>query len=591
MKEKAAAELTLLLLLMLALNVRPAKAQETIYIRADGSVVPETVPILSIDNITYTLYGDLYDPIVVERDNITLDGTGHTLLGTGNGTGINLAYRSNVTVKNMEIKMFNEGLRLEHSSNNTICGNNITANNWYAIFAIWSYNNTIRENNITANGDGIWLKGSSRFNVITRNDVTANKFNGVGVSSSSDNEVSSNNIADNSYGIWIKEYSSNNVISGNNITGSKIRGLRLYLSLDNTLRNNSIVGGKYNFHVWGEDLTQFVNDVDVSNTVDGRPIYYWIDEHDRAVPLDAGYVALVDCASIEVENLSLTENGQGILLANTTNSTIANNNITKNEYGALLYMSSNNSIYHDNLVDNHAQVYDINSTEPSVNRWDNGYPSGGNYWSSYTGLDFYGGLYQNEAGSDCIGDIPHATNGNNQDNYPLMAPINIFDAGNWNGTACQIDAISNSTVSNFQLDIVQGIVSFNVTSQTGFGFCRVTIPNIIIQDLWSYNYTVLLNGQQWPFSERVDTTNRYIYIEYAQANHEVIIIPEFRTFVVLTFLIALITFVLVFYRTTGKAASEKKVNANKTAKEASIIMDVRGGEPNSTQDGGRLTGK
>ena len=107
MKGKAAAELTLLLLLMLVLNVRPAKAQETIYIRADGSVVPETAPILHLDNITYTLYDDLYDPIVVERDSIILDGGGHTLLGTGSGTGINLTRRSNVIVKNMEIKMFN----------------------------------------------------------------------------------------------------------------------------------------------------------------------------------------------------------------------------------------------------------------------------------------------------------------------------------------------------------------------------------------------------------------------------------------------------------------------------------------------------
>jgi len=591
MKGKAAAELTLLLLLMLVLNVRPAKAQMTIYIRADGSVVPETAPILSIDNITYTLYGDLYDPIVVERDNITLDGAGHTLLGTGNGTGINLAYRSNVTVKSMEIKMFNEGLRLEHSSNNTICESILTGNNWYAIFCIWSYNNTIRENNITTNWDGIWLKGSSRFNVVTRNNVTANKYNGVGVSVSSDNEVSSNNLADNGYGIWIKAYSSNNVVSGNNITGSKFRGLRLYLSFNNILRNNSIVDSKHDFHVWGEDLSQFVNDVDVSNTVEGRPIYYWINEHDRTVPVDSGYVALINCTNIKAQDLILTENGQGILLANTTNSTIANNDITENEYGVLLYMSSNNAIYHNNLIDNPTQAFDVNSTDPSVNDWDNGYPSGGNYWSDYKGTDMHCGNYQNETGSDGISDTPHTTSGNDQDNYPLMAPISIFDVGDWNGTACHIDVISNSTVSNFQLDIVHGIVSFNVTGQTDFGFCRVTIPNIIIQDLWSYNYTVLLNGQQWPFSECMDTTNRYIHIEYAQANHEIIVIPEFRTFVVLTVLIALITLVLAFCRMTGKAASEKKVNANRPAKEASFVTDVTGGEPNSALGNRRLTGK
>jgi parallel beta-helix repeat protein len=557
MREETTAGLLLLLLLMLAASVRPAKAQETIYIKTDGSVFPATVPISSIDNITYTLYGDLYDPIVVERDNIILDGGGHTLLGTGSGTGINLTRRSNVIVKNMEIKMFNEGLRLEHSLNNTICGNTMTANNWYAVFAIWSLNNTILENNITANWDGIWLKGSSRYNVVTRNNVTLNKYNGIGVSGSSNNEISSNNIADNGYGIWIKAYSSNNVISGNNITGSEIRGLRLYLSFDNTLRNNSIVGSKYNFHVWGEDLAHFVNDVDISNTVDGRPIYYWINEHDRAVPLDAGYVALVDCTRISVEDLNLKENGQGVLLANTTDSTIVNDNITKNEYGVLLFSSSSNLIYHDNFVENPAQVCDVNSTEPSVNVWDNGYPPGGNYWRDYVGSDFYSGLYQNETGSDGIGDMPYVVKGNSQDSYPLLAPIDIFDVGCWNGTARHIDVVSNSTVSDFQLDIVQRIVSFNVTGQIGVGFCRVTIPNIIIQDLWAYDYTVLLNGDQWSFRESSDATDRYIYVEFADSGHEVIIVPEFPTTIVLTSLMTTIALTLVFTGKFGKPLQKK----------------------------------
>jgi len=557
MREETTAGLLLLLLLMLAASVRPAKAQETIYIKTDGSVFPATVPISSIDNITYTLYGDLYDPIVVERDNIILDGGGHTLLGTGSGTGINLTRRSNVIVKNMEIKMFNEGLRLEHSLNNTICGNTMTANNWYAVFAIWSLNNTILENNITANWDGIWLKGSSRYNVVTRNNVTLNKYNGIGVSGSSNNEISSNNIADNGYGIWIKAYSSNNVISGNNITGSEIRGLRLYLSFDNTLRNNSIVGSKYNFHVWGEDLAHFVNDVDISNTVDGRPIYYWINEHDRAVPLDAGYVALVDCTCISVEDLNLKENGQGVLLANTTDSTIVNDNITKNEYGVLLFSSSSNLIYHDNFVENHAQVCDVNSTEPSVNAWDNGYPSGGNYWSDYAGSDFYSGSYQNETGSDGVGDTPYFMKGNSQDGYPLLAPIDIFDVGSWNGTACHIDIVSNSTVSDFQLDIVQRIVSFNVTGQIGVGFCRVTIPDIIIQDLWEHDYRVLLNGEQWSFREWSDATDMYIYVEFADSGHEVIIVPEFPTTIVLTSLMVTIALALVFTGKFGKPLQKK----------------------------------
>jgi len=56
------------------------------------------------------------------------------------------------------------------------------------------------------------------------------------------------------------------------------------------------------------------------------------------------------------------------------------------------------------------------------NFWDNGYPSGGNYWSDYNGTDLFSGPYQNETGSDGIGDTPYGIDENNQDRYPLMKP-------------------------------------------------------------------------------------------------------------------------------------------------------------------------
>jgi len=57
-----------------------------------------------------------------------------------------------------------------------------------------------------------------------------------------------------------------------------------------------------------------------------------------------------------------------------------------------------------------------------INTWDNGYPSGGNYWSDYTDVDNYSGSYQNETGSDGIWDHPHTIDANNQDRYPLVYP-------------------------------------------------------------------------------------------------------------------------------------------------------------------------
>jgi len=63
------------------------------------------------------------------------------------------------------------------------------------------------------------------------------------------------------------------------------------------------------------------------------------------------------------------------------------------------------------------------SSYAQANIWDDGYPSGGNYWSDYAGVDEKSGPNQNQPGSDGIGDTPYVINSNNRDNYPL---INTF---------------------------------------------------------------------------------------------------------------------------------------------------------------------
>jgi uncharacterized protein (DUF2141 family) len=58
----------------------------------------------------------------------------------------------------------------------------------------------------------------------------------------------------------------------------------------------------------------------------------------------------------------------------------------------------------------------------SDNIWDDGYPSGGNYWSDYGGTDDKSGPNQDQPGSDGIGDTPYIIDENSEDNYPLINP-------------------------------------------------------------------------------------------------------------------------------------------------------------------------
>jgi len=127
-----------------------------------------------------------------------------------------------------------------------------------------------------------------------------------------------------------------------------------------------------------------------------------------------------------------------------------------------------------------------------------------------------------------------------------MAPISIFDAGTWNGTSCNIAIISNSTISNFQLNATRNAISFNVTGKTGLGFCRATIPNVIVQDFWQGNYTVLVNRQPAESRNWTDEDNTYIYFTYQHSTQKVTIIPEFLSNIILAFLMtfSLIIFIL-----------------------------------------------
>jgi len=192
-----------------------------------------------------------------------------------------------------------------------------------------------------------------------------------------------------------------------------------------------------------------------------------------------------------------------------------------------------------------------------LNYWDNGYPSGGNYWSDYNGTDLYSGTHpQSENGSDGIGDTFYTSFGTMMivDHYQLMQPIRTFAVGVWEGKTCNVDVISNSTVSYFKLNETAGTMSFNVTGEEGIaGFCRIIVPNVIVQNLWNCNYTVLLNGEPWPFRNWTDIEDTYIYINYIHSEHEIIIIPEFSKATIFTIFMMIATLVITAKKKLAKS--------------------------------------
>jgi len=170
------------------------------------------------------------------------------------------------------------------------------------------------------------------------------------------------------YGIYLSQ-SSNNILTGN-IVSNNTYGIKLYPdSFNNVLIGNTASNNHYS----GIDL-------------------YWRSNNNNLT----GNIA--------------SNNGEfGIHLYFSSINTLTGNNVSNNPNGIYVYRSDN-KFYHNNFINNTVQV---STNTYSENAWDDGYPSGGNYWSDYTGMDEKG---------DGVGDTPYMIDESNQDNYPLMSP-------------------------------------------------------------------------------------------------------------------------------------------------------------------------
>jgi parallel beta-helix repeat protein len=165
---------------------------------------------------------------------------------------------------------------------------------------------------------------------------------------------------------------------------------------------------------------------------------------------------------------------------------VRNNTVWNNAYGVYLSNSGGNCIYHNNFVNNTIQTY---VTFNYTNTWDNGYPSGGNYWSDYTDVDNSKGQYQNETGSDGIWDHPYVINANNTDRYPF--------ANQYDGISPTI-GIPSRTPSGDVLPYQAVTVAVNVTDDLS-GVLNVTL------------YYSIDNGLNWNSTEMLKNVGTGLY--------------------------------------------------------------------------------
>lgn len=228
-------------------------------------------------------------------------------------------------------------------------------------------------------------------------------FGGAGIvmTNSHNNLISDNMLKKNSRGIGGSFY-TNTILENNTVTendyGIDFGHLSGPSSKNNTAKNNEIY----------------------SNTNAG--IYVSASEGNNSIITNRihenGFGIILDhTQQNEVSDNGITDNTYGIYMRNAIQDKIERNLLEGNSVGMHVEGSNGNNIFHNNFESNAVQVEGI-----SFNTWDDGYPSGGNYWSDYAGIDLNSGPSQNETQCDGIGDTPYMIDIDNRDNYPLMTP-------------------------------------------------------------------------------------------------------------------------------------------------------------------------
>lgn len=366
------------------LTIRSENGSASTYIIASGSnknVFEVTADYLNLSG--FTIKGAIGDCYWRTGVGIQLNKSKYSAISKNNlidnDCGINIisSQYNNISYNNVAKNDW-VGIRLFSSENNMINNNNIIFNYANILLYQLSNNNIIEDNNAigSTDWDGISIDGSNS-NRVTNNKIISNHWNGISLSDSSYNIIENNNVSSNG-GSGFDIYSGNNVIANNTVESNQYYGINIYYLGNNSIDNNSvnsnnigielsdsprniITGNKMSsnklenidiYSLYG--LDGYIQFFDISNTEEGRPIYYVVNANDTEYnsSTNAAFFVCILCNNITVKDLNITSKSESLHFIMTEHSKIENITFNDNYPTAIHIYSSDNNIIENNTIYN-----------------------------------------------------------------------------------------------------------------------------------------------------------------------------------------------------------------------------------------------
>jgi len=232
------------------------------------------------------------------------------------------------------------------------------------------------------------------------------------------------------------------------------------------------------------------------------------------------------------------------------NNIVVDNTIADNSNGMLFADSASqeNKIFHNDFVNNSVHVTSFGG----FNYFDNGYPSGGNYWDDATSVDLKSGTSQNQNGSDGILD-----QGSHLDNYPLVNPLtSLFIEVSGQEFVTELSA--NFTLTNWRFNTTDRSLFLTLGNQQINTYAaRVEIPKSLLSCDNLSAWTVFLHSadlKETPYLGIEDTANTYLYFvlnDVSEAEIQIVgttLLPELSFPFAAMIIVVLTSVIMVLYR-------------------------------------------